>query len=188
MILGWFTDIRWWPGRDGIRIRESGLADLISHSESALESGGGAGLDGDGVIGDSTGITTTRDLTAGGTTPEAERFITGAPMLAADLLVAVVSTGPVEGPDLLMETGRRLEDMLRRAARAGCARVLSAATITADRPGVSHRVEAPASVEGFTAVEDSTEAEAGVGNRNYLAFLVFAGFLKWRDALCSERS
>ncbi len=92
-IRGWFTDIPSWRGRDGIRIRESGLAGLIFRSELALESDGGAGLDGDGAIGDSTGITITRGSTAEGTTPGAGRFITGALTLVADLHEAVVSTG-----------------------------------------------------------------------------------------------
>ena len=162
MIRGWFTDIPWWRGRGGIRIQESGLEARISHSDLALGSVGGAALDGDGAIGDSTGTTIMRGLTAGGTTPGAGRFITGAPMLVADLHGAVVST--VAGPGLLMETGRGLEDMVRRADRAECAQGPSAVTTTADRPGASHRVEAPASVAGFTAEEGATGAEAGDGN------------------------
>ena len=78
MIRGWFTDIRSWRGRGGIRILEFGLAARISRSELALESVGGAVLDGAGVIGDSIGITITRSITTAGTTPEAERFITEA--------------------------------------------------------------------------------------------------------------
>jgi hypothetical protein len=171
-IRGWFTDIRWWHGRDGIRTLESGLAGRIFHSDLGSESGGGAGLDGDGVTGDSTGMTITRGSTAGGTTPGAERFITGAPTLVADLHEAAVLTEPAaastepEGPDLSMETGRRLEDMQHRAVRAGCDLGPSAATTMEGRPGTSHRAEAPASVGDFMAAEGSTEAEAaGDGNR-----------------------
>jgi hypothetical protein len=178
MILGWFTDIPSRRGRGGIRIRESGLEARICHSDLASRLGGGAGLDGDGATGDSTGTTIMRGLTAGGTTPAAGRFITGARMLVADLRGAVVSTVPVvvstaAGPGLLTETGRRLEDMVRRADRAECARGRSAVTTTADKPGASHRVEAPASVaEGFTAVavEDSTEAEAVDDDRTRIGF------------------
>src|SRR5208337_3056053 len=75
---GWFTAIPSWLGRDGIRIREFGLAARISISESASESAGTAALAGAGAIGDSIGITDTQGITAAGTTPEAERFITGA--------------------------------------------------------------------------------------------------------------
>ncbi len=124
MIPGWFTDIRLRRGRDGIRIREYGLAGLIFRSDLALESVGAAVLDGDGAIGDSTGITITQGLTTGGITPGAERFITGVPMLVADLpgavvsSVGVVSTAGV-GPGRSTEIGRRHEDTLLRTGRAG---------------------------------------------------------------------
>src|SRR5208283_1184677 len=75
---GGSTDIPSWRGRDGTRIRESGLAARTSISESALESVGTAVLDGAGVIGDSIGITDTQCTTMPDTTPGAERFITGA--------------------------------------------------------------------------------------------------------------
>src|SRR5208337_52939 len=75
---GWITAIPSWLGRDGIRIREFGLAARISISESASESAGTAALAGAGAIGDSIGITDTQGITAAGTTPEAARFITGA--------------------------------------------------------------------------------------------------------------
>src|SRR5208282_2954820 len=81
-------DIPSWRGRGGIRIPESGLAARISHSESASESVGSAALDGAGVIGDSTGITDTQGLAAAGTSPRAERFITGAISPAAEQPVA----------------------------------------------------------------------------------------------------
>ncbi len=164
MIPGWFTGIPSWRGQDGIRTLESGLGARIFRSELALESDGGAVLDGDGVIGDSTGITITRDSAVEGTTPGAGRSITGAHMLAADLLVAVVSTVPEE-LDHSMETGRRLEDMLRRAARAECARAPSAATTAAEKRGASRRAAGPAlgvasmAAEGSTVAEGLTEAD-----------------------------
>src|ERR1035438_9894959 len=71
-IRGWFTGIQSWRGRDGIRILEFGLVARISHSESASQSGGSEVLVGDGVVGDSTGITTTQGLTTAGITPRAE--------------------------------------------------------------------------------------------------------------------
>jgi len=72
-----------------------------------------------------------------------------------------------------LETGRGLEDMVRRVDRAACARGPSAVTTTADKPGASHRVEAPAlAAEGFTAVAGATEAEAGDGNRTRVGFRV----------------
>jgi hypothetical protein len=83
--------------------------------------------------------------------------------------VAVVSNAGA-GPGLLMETGRRHEDMQRRAVRAACARGPSAATITADRPEASRRVEAPASVAGFMVAEGATAVAAGDGNRTPVVF------------------
>src|SRR5580698_6162984 len=103
MIRGSFTAIPWWRGRGGIHILASGLAVLTSRLDSGLESGGGAVSDGAGGIGDSTGITIMRGLTAGGTTRGAGRFITGAPTLVADLHGAVVSSVPVGEPDLSRE-------------------------------------------------------------------------------------
>src|SRR5579863_449923 len=84
MIRGWFTDIRWWRGRDGTPIRESGLRGRIYRLAWGLELGGTGDLGGDGVIGDSTGITTTCCLITRGTTHEAIRFITGAIIIAAE--------------------------------------------------------------------------------------------------------
>jgi len=173
IIRGWFTDIPWWRGRDGIRIRESGLAGLISRSESALGSDGGAASDGAGDIGDSTGITTMRGLTAGGTTPAAGRFITGELLRVADLHGAVVLTGAVEEPEHSMETGRRPGDMPRRAVRAASARGPLAATTTEDRPGVFRRVATPASAAGFMAAGGT---EAGGGNRRRVGFPVVGRF------------
>ena len=94
MIRGWFTAIPWSPGRGGTRIPESGLADHISHLDLASESVGSADLDGDGVIGDSTGITTTRFITTAGTTPRAERFITGTPSTEGGWDAAEYTTVP----------------------------------------------------------------------------------------------
>jgi hypothetical protein len=146
------------------------LAALTSRSELALELDGGAGLDGDGAIGDSTGITIMRGSTAGGTTPGAGRFITGAPMLVADLhgavvsSVAVVSTTGV-GPDRSTEIGRQHEDTLLRTGRAGCGRAPSEATTTEDRPGAFRRAAAPALGAGLTAeaLEGVMAAEADGG-------------------------
>lgn len=164
MIRGWFTDIPSWSGRDGIRIRESGLAGLISRSELALELDGGAVSDGDGVTGDSTGITIMRGLTAGGTTPGAGRFITGARTHEADSHEVVVSTVPAE-PGLLMETGRRRGDTLHRAGRAGCGRALSAATTEAEKPTASRRAAGPALVAAAASMAAEATEAAGVGNR-----------------------
>jgi hypothetical protein len=175
MIRGWFTDIRSWRGRAGIHILESGSVDLISHLELALESGGGAALDGVGATGGSTGITTTPCLTAGGTTPGAGRFITGVPMLA-EWHGAMVSTATVEGPDHSMETGRRLGDTQHHTARVECDRGRSAAMTAVDRPAAFRRGDSPALVVAdFMAAEEegSTEAEAAVdGNRTRGGFPV----------------
>src|ERR1700674_3344278 len=103
-----------------MRIPGSGLADLTSHSGLGLELVGGAGLGGDGVIGDLTGTTITPSLTTGGTTPGAGRFTTVAPMRVADLHGAAVLIARVVGPGLSTETGRRLAGMPHLTARAAC--------------------------------------------------------------------
>src|SRR5580704_10242003 len=79
--------------------------------------------------------TITPCLTVAGITPGAGRFTTGAVLIAAERREGAVSTVPVEGPGLSMETGRRLEDTLRRGVRAASDRVPSAATTTVERPG-----------------------------------------------------
>jgi hypothetical protein len=162
-IRGMFTDIPWWRGRDGMRTRAFGLADPISHSEWVLELDGGAGLDGDGAIGDSTGTTITLCLTTGGTIPGAERFITGAPTLAVDLHMAGVSrVGVGRGPST--ETGERLAGMRRLTARVECVRAPSAATTMADRPGVSLHGEARVSGAAGSTVAAEGTAAADDGN------------------------
>jgi hypothetical protein len=142
-------------------------------SESASESGGSAVSDGAGVIGDSTGITITPCLTTADTFPVAQRFITGAISIAAERTVAEsavaeLSIVPVREPGLSAETTGPPADTPRPAAKAGSARVPSAATSVAERLGAFPRAEAPASA----AAEDFTGAEAvvtlaaeGDGNR-----------------------
>src|ERR1700693_163845 len=116
-IHGSFTDIPWWPGRGGIHIRGFGLAARISHSESGSQSGGTEVLDGDGVIGGSTGTTTTQGLTMAGITPGAEPFTTGAVLAEQEL-----PAGRGQRPGLSREIGRRLGDTPHHAARAAYAR------------------------------------------------------------------
>jgi hypothetical protein len=84
MIPGWFMDIPSWPGRDGTRTPESGLAAHICRLESVSESVSLEVLDGAGVTGDLIGTTTTQFTTTTGTTPEATRFTTGAITTAAE--------------------------------------------------------------------------------------------------------
>ena len=159
-------DIRSWLGRDGIRIPESGLAVRSFHSISALESVGGAVLDGDGAIGDLTGITITQGLAAAGTTPGAERFITGTTTTEVEACVAEFTTVRVQRPGLSRGTARLLEDTRNPAVRAASAQVPSAATSMADRPGAFRHAEVPASVEA----EGRVAAEAGAGNRSRVTF------------------
>jgi hypothetical protein len=92
MIRGWFMDIPSSRGRVGIRIRESGLADRISHSELASELGGLADSGGVGVIGDSIGIITTPFITTAGTTPRAELSITVTPFIEVGVGAAEFTT------------------------------------------------------------------------------------------------
>src|SRR5271157_5594992 len=76
--------IRSWPGQDGIRIPESGLAGRISRSDLDLVSAGGAAGAGAGGIGASIGMTDIRGMAAEDIIPGAERFITGTISIAAD--------------------------------------------------------------------------------------------------------
>jgi hypothetical protein len=166
MIRGWFTDIPLWLGRDGIRIPESGLAGRISRLEPGSESVGGVVLDGDGVIGGSTGTITQCCLITADTFPVAQRFITGAISIAVEWGAREVSTGVGQRPGLSTGIGRRPEDMLHREVRVASARALSAATTMVDRPGAFPHAEAPASaaVEGTLAAE-GTEVAGGDGNQ-----------------------
>src|ERR1019366_980189 len=115
---GRFTDIPSWRGRDGTRIRESGLAARTSISEWASESVGSEALAGAGVIGDSIGVADTQCMAAAGTTPGAERFITvaisraaesraaelhAAGLHAAELHAAELATVPAPRPGLSTE-------------------------------------------------------------------------------------
>src|SRR5208282_61011 len=107
--------------------------------------------DGAGVIGDSTGITDTQGLAAAGTSPRAERFITGAISPAAEAHAAErtahaaeLTAVPALPPDPSTETGRRLEAMLNPGGRAAHARAPSAATTMADRPRAIRHAEARA--------------------------------------------
>jgi hypothetical protein len=119
------------------------LAARISRSESASESVGSEVSDGDGVTGDSTGITTTQFITTASITPGAERFTTAAVLREEQASEAELSTGRGLRPDLLKEIGKRLGDTLHQAARAACDRAPSAATAMADRKGATRHAEAP---------------------------------------------
>jgi hypothetical protein len=140
-------------------------------SESASESGGSAVSDGAGAIGDSTGITITPCLTTADTFPVAQRFITGAISIAAERtvaesIVAELSIVPVREPGLSAETTGPPADTPSPAAKAGSARVPSAATSVAERLEAFPRAEAPASAaaEDFTGAGVTLAAEGG-GNR-----------------------
>jgi hypothetical protein len=170
MIRGWFMEVPWWRGRAGIRIPASGLAAPICRGVQASESAGLEVLDGAGVTGDSTGITTTQCTTTAGTTPGAERFITGAVLReeghAVDLtgLAAKLAGARMQGTDLAMgtpahagesrtilgrlpgpskETRRQLEDTPHRAARAASAPAPTVGTTTAERQRAIPHAEAP---------------------------------------------
>src|ERR1700721_1960529 len=162
MIPGWFTAIQSWPGRDGIRTRESGLAVRIFRSVSASESAGLAVSDGAGDTGDLTGTTTTLFTTTAGIIRIAGRSITGATSAAADLSVAQLSTAESEH-GRSRAIARRRADMRPPAVRAVYAQALSAATIMAESRAVMRHADDPASeaAEAFTAVV-ADMAAAGV--------------------------
>src|ERR1035441_6193938 len=187
MTRGRFTDIPSWLGRDGTRIPESGLAGRTSISEWASESAGSEVLDGAGAIGDSIGVADTQCTTMAGTTPGAERFITGAispaaEAHAAELMVRAADAAELTAvpaqqpqPDLSTETGRLLEAMLNPAARAAHARAPSAATTMADKPRAIRHAEAPAwaaeqrvaAAERVVAAVAERAAAAGVVDRSF---------------------
>lgn len=183
-ILGSSTGTPWPRGLGGTNIPEFGMAAPISHLDSASESGFSAASDGDGAIGDSTGATTTQNLTIAGISPRAEHFTTATPFTeevrtagltapaaesmepvdstereAAFLIVPARDQGPSKG------AGRQPEVMLRRAVKATSARELSATMTMAESRGVIHRVEPPASVAEHRAAEEgvSVAVVAAVG-------------------------
>src|ERR1700687_5168363 len=98
---------------------------------------------------------------------------TGRPM-GTQATGAVVSTGPVQRPDLSTGTARLLEDSRNPAVRAASARAPSAAMTMADKKEAFRSAAAPASVaaEGFTAVkaEGHEGAGADIGNRRFVIF------------------
>ena len=83
MIHGWSTEVRSHRGRDGMPILASGSAARIFPSVWASGSASSEGLDGAGGTGDSIGITMPFFTTTDGTSPGAERFITGTPSIGA---------------------------------------------------------------------------------------------------------
>jgi hypothetical protein len=196
MIRGWFTDIRWWPGQDGIRIREFGLAARISHSAPDSELAFSVGTAGGGIDGDTTGITDMQFITTTGTTREATRFITAtltteeepnAAVLMADVPALTRETGQATGvwageaesltdpanrlgPST--EVHRRLEATLNPAAKMAPARAPSAATSMADRQEAIRHGGAPAwvVVEGREVAEDLAVA-AAIGNEGRVNLL-----------------
>ena len=151
-----------WHGRDGIRILESGLADRFSRLASALESAGSAALDGDGGIGDSTGMAGTRFMAAPGISREAGRSITAAISTAAESGAVRLSIAESER-GRSRETGVRLAATPRRAARAAYGRARSAATIMAEsRRAIRHGVVPASVVEVEPAAADLMAAAGGV--------------------------
>jgi hypothetical protein len=113
------------------------LAGRFSHSESASALAGSADLDGDGVIGDLTGITTPYCLTTAAIFPGVGLFITGTPSTEA---------GCAEEPDLSTAMRGRLEDMVGRAEKAEFVPAPSATSTVAVRLEASLRAEVRASM------------------------------------------
>jgi hypothetical protein len=130
-------------------------------------------------------------MAAAGTTPGAERFITGAishaaeshavelhaaELHAAELHAAELATVPALRPGLSTETGKRLADTLHLAVRAAHARVPSAATAMADRPRAFRHAERPASVV------ERRVAEVGLMAADLTAAATEAGAIDPRSA------
>jgi hypothetical protein len=120
MILGWFMAGRLGRGRDGIHIREYGLAGRICHSDWDSELDGTADLDGAGAIGDLTGADVTPHLVKEGITRAATRFTTEGISTAAEQERAEDSTTQeVEWTEHAEETLRgRIQTGLRMRAQA----------------------------------------------------------------------
>ena len=110
MILGWCTEIPSWRGLGGTRIPAFGMKALIFRGESALRSVRSQDGDGDGVIGDSIGITATQLLTTTGTTP------TAAPSTTATISIGVVESAAAGST--VPETPGLHEDMRNPEGRA----------------------------------------------------------------------
>ena len=194
-IRGRFTEIPSWRGRDGIRIPEFGLAAHTSSSEAASESAGSAVLDGAGGIGDSIGVADTQCTTMAGTTPGAERFITGAVSTGQEVRAAQGSARAAESPTvaaqppgLSTEISKRLEDTLHPAVRPAHVRAHSAATTMADRPRATRRAAAPvlAAVQRGLVAEavELVVVEAGVVNLSTTVFLAVCKISRWRESIC----
>ena len=210
IIRGSFTEVPSVRGRDGIRIRESGMAAPTFPSGSVSESASSAATAGAGVAGASIGTTTTRFITTTGTTQPAERFTTGTLttgeahalglMVAAADLVAAMSRGiglpmlaaavfttaravPV-GP--LKETTAPLEATRNPVVRPARAPMASAITTMAVRPEVILHAEAPASVASVVAVAEHLAVVVGAAaagitkGRNFLPQRVQCEFREWR--------
>jgi hypothetical protein len=135
-----------------------------SHLESASESDGGAVLDGDGAIGDSTGITTPCCLTTEGITRGVPLFITGTIFIVGDSTMAGLSIIPVRPPGRSAVTTGLLEVTLNPVVKAASARAPSAASSAAERPAAFRPAVAPASEVGFTGAADFTAAVVVAGN------------------------
>ena len=163
-ILGWFTEDRLWPGRDGIPIRESGTEGRTSRSEWASESVGSEALDGAGVIGDSIGTTTTRCITTRGITRRAGHFTTAA-VSTVERVPAGDITDPEDQIGRSRETIGRPVDTLSHMAKAAPVRERSAATTMADRPGTILRGAKRAWAVEEREAEERPTAVAGAGAR-----------------------
>jgi len=213
MIRGWFTDIRWWLGPDGIRIREFGSAARIFRLVPDLGSASSVATAGVGLVGDSTGITGTPSITTTGTTHGATRFTTATPTTgeehsAADLVAAAQALMRVTGRAMVMSAGAaensidpanlpgpsteallRLEVMLNPAVRLAPARELSVGTSMADRQGAIRHEGASAWVvaEGREVAEDLAVAVA-TGDPRGNQLRKAHEILNWREYTCGEQS
>ena len=177
------------------------MAAHISRSDWVSGSGFLAVLGGAGATGALTGATTIRCMVVPDISPEAARFITEAPTTAvvatvawsgmcnADQLAVLAEVSTVEAPIVeastveastvvvkgagpLTEIPGRPEDTRSRAARAGLAPAPSVDSVRADKPGVSLREEAQASVAAdFTAAaeEERGAVVAGTGRRTLVS-------------------
>src|SRR5437899_5936346 len=98
MIPGSCTARLSWPGRDGIPIREFGMADRTSSSAQASVSGSSAALGGAGATGVTIGTTTMQFTTTSGTSLTAPPSITAMSITAAVVAAQALPDGADSGP------------------------------------------------------------------------------------------
>jgi hypothetical protein len=197
-------------GRDGIRIPESGTADLSFRLEWDSESGFSVVLAGVGIIGDATGMATPSFTITPTTIREVQPFTTEMLTTAAaaedPARPVMQTTGPEVRPDAAMCTtvrGHRLGHLRETSTPHGATRSLrmgrpahirapSAAMITEANREVTHRAEAPAFMaeaagEAEDLTEEAVEDTVGAATTDAMFVLILdSRDCNGREVVCSQ--